>query len=482
MKDLYYIFSEHGKVGPLDSFEIRAALRVGEVDPFDLASKEGSKIKRAIVEIDEIFATPENQFSHEDHVEITLNRAVGDNQDREVSYRPTTSLIKTAQAVPLKQVKKKEQQDARKAKIQAKKVKVETNKINRKDQKKYHIHTQKAKYGPFSARDIIAKYNLGDLASTTTVQKIGVKLKIPIGKFVKIYQKNKNPNIKARNYYISSFFEDKTLITKALWIMVGVAAALLFYFTLEKAKETRNIKTKHKNKTQVNQRTIKPEPIKATPKKTTILKSRQNRFEIISNKPTKTINEPRQIIKKAKPKRVPRPKRVKRTATTKKKSKAVKRTIKRSPPKRIVARLKSKPKPYKPRSSLNVKSRPEKFTTIAKYSTKPTKKKVVKAKPVVKKTPSRKNKPSTSSSLGNIPSTSGKVGQKMRFGPVSYSTSAVASCPAKCVLTFNGRGGTSIRATFFKARFGSLLSRKGGKATISGLVSSGNRFLLQKVD
>ena len=150
--------------------------------------------------------------------------------------------------------------------------------------------------------------------------------------------------------------------------------------------------------------------------------------------------------------------------------------------KKVIVPPKKTTKTYKPRSNLNVKSRPQKFTTIAKYSTKPTPKKTIKAKPVKAKPVAKKRTSSSSSSLGNIPNISGKIGQKMEFGPVSYSTSALASCPAKCVLTFSGRGGTSIKATFFKARFGSQLAKKGGKATISGLVTAGNRFLLQNVN
>jgi len=497
LKDLYYIFSEHGKVGPLDSFEIRAALRVGEVDPFDLASKVDSKIKRAIVEIDEIFATPEDQFSDE-NMEETLSRAVANDAapgQRDVGYRPENSLIKTAQANPLKKVQQKERDKLNTAKRKSRESSKSPNKnANKKDQKRYYIHTKKAKYGPFSARDIIAKHNLGDLSSSTAVQKVGVKMKVPIDKFVKIYQKNQNPNIKAklRNSRLGLGSDNKELTTRALWIMVGIAAALLFYFTLEKAKETKALKREVKQKSQefnIQQKTVKPEPVKPIPSRAVdIQTSKPIIIKPIRSyqKPTRIIvNKPQRQIIKAKPK----PKRITKKSYRKrpKPIKVVKPRVVKKP--KVYAPKKTK-NTYRPRSNLNVKTRPQKFTTIAKYSTKPSSKKTIKAKPVVSKPVVKKRKRPTknppkrnsTSSLGSIPNISGKMGQKMSFGPVSYSTSALASCPAKCVLTFSGRGGTSIKATFFKARFGSQLSKKGGKASVSGLVTTGNRFLLQNVN
>ena len=52
----WLIFKNDKTLGPITAEEIRALLREGEVDPFDLVAQEGSSLRRELVEVDEIFA------------------------------------------------------------------------------------------------------------------------------------------------------------------------------------------------------------------------------------------------------------------------------------------------------------------------------------------------------------------------------------------------------------------------------------------
>lgn len=52
----WLIFKNDKTLGPISAEEIRALLREGEIDPFDMVAQEGSSLRRELVEVDEIFA------------------------------------------------------------------------------------------------------------------------------------------------------------------------------------------------------------------------------------------------------------------------------------------------------------------------------------------------------------------------------------------------------------------------------------------
>src|SRR5690606_31768180 len=58
--DLWRVYKQDGELGPLSAREIREGLRNGTIDPFDLVSREGSKIRVDLVEVDEIFAVEDS--------------------------------------------------------------------------------------------------------------------------------------------------------------------------------------------------------------------------------------------------------------------------------------------------------------------------------------------------------------------------------------------------------------------------------------
>ena len=57
MSELWNIFKDGRQIGPLTAGDIRRGLREGEFDPFDLVAREGSNLRRELVEVDELFFT-----------------------------------------------------------------------------------------------------------------------------------------------------------------------------------------------------------------------------------------------------------------------------------------------------------------------------------------------------------------------------------------------------------------------------------------
>ena len=65
MSERWYIFKDERKIGPLSPGDIRRGLREGEFDPFDLVSREGSNLRRELVEVDELFFTSQSVYGDE---------------------------------------------------------------------------------------------------------------------------------------------------------------------------------------------------------------------------------------------------------------------------------------------------------------------------------------------------------------------------------------------------------------------------------
>ena len=57
MSELWNIYKDGRQIGPLTASDIRRGLREGEFDPFDLVAREGSNLRRELVEVDELFFT-----------------------------------------------------------------------------------------------------------------------------------------------------------------------------------------------------------------------------------------------------------------------------------------------------------------------------------------------------------------------------------------------------------------------------------------
>jgi hypothetical protein len=61
--DKWTIYSRERVLGPWTAQQVRAELRAGRIDPFDMVSREGQAVKRPLVEIDEIFLNSKVQMA-----------------------------------------------------------------------------------------------------------------------------------------------------------------------------------------------------------------------------------------------------------------------------------------------------------------------------------------------------------------------------------------------------------------------------------
>ncbi len=65
MSDRWLIFKDGHALGPFTPEEIRQSLREGTFDPFDLVAREGSSLRRELVEVDELFFTSKVVYADE---------------------------------------------------------------------------------------------------------------------------------------------------------------------------------------------------------------------------------------------------------------------------------------------------------------------------------------------------------------------------------------------------------------------------------
>ena len=77
MSARWLIHSRDRTFGPWTAVQVRDELRAGRIDPFDMASKEGSSLKRPLVEIDEIFQSSR----------VQMGEMVGDAAEEGAGFR-----------------------------------------------------------------------------------------------------------------------------------------------------------------------------------------------------------------------------------------------------------------------------------------------------------------------------------------------------------------------------------------------------------
>ena len=65
MSELWNIYKDGRQIGPLTASDIRRGLREGEFDPFDLVARDGSNLRRELVEVDELFFTSQVVYGND---------------------------------------------------------------------------------------------------------------------------------------------------------------------------------------------------------------------------------------------------------------------------------------------------------------------------------------------------------------------------------------------------------------------------------
>ncbi len=440
----WFIYRGSETLGPFSASELRAALRLGELDPFDKVGKASSSLRQNLIDIDEIFNT--------------------DSADTTNAHDPALRAVPERAHEPVRQTKR---QEARREKrdleqSRASSAEFENHSIQvssmsghgtsvsqgyfggaavhrdtpsskppedfRQNMKPFYV-THKGKFwGPFHAPEIIAEFKRGNISKRSYVIRNGYKARLHIQKFVAQYKQRLaakgpqrsliHPMASGKSIFVLKSPDSSQWLAIAFVALCALIMSILAYDFFLKAKP--NVQQPRTGRSGQIQnvppiRSVE-KPAVRTPFKPQIVQQRQTLSPALS----------RPII---------------------------------TPP--VV-------RPQKAAASLQIAT-PKKVKAAVKKA--PSKKiKKIPAKKVVKRTIPR-------TTLGSVAGLRSKVGSQVSIGPLRYDTNAVKKCSGKCTISFKGRNGT-VKGIFFKAAYGRTLLKQGGTTGIKGRVMVGGKSLL----
>lgn len=486
MSARWFAFKDDQQIGPMTSAEIRAGLREGRLDPFDLICREGSQIKMELVQVDEIFAESDSSPMEptefvpppEDlNKKTTLSRNRNDGPSEESGpgvYQPShlaedtsedvdqtlksppqsktpplmTTELTPPEEIPSFTVQKEERTQV--AEIPKEKLpkkderRDDTQKKRRqskKEPKKFFL-TDKNKrvLGPLSAREIQSLFYRGILDQSVKVSKENSDKKVGVAQFVSVYS-----GAKAARY--KSEFTRMELDQPASWHMDGLPRSRV----MDELAKINQLKAQFESPWHMIGKAIVAGLLFLGA--ATALDLYFNNGKIVRRltKP-ETISIPettsRPIVNEPEPTEV--------IANT-------------TPPK--VEPIIPEPKPKRKKTEQKAETRPQNLTPPPpqprRYPA-----------PVVQPQHSAQTNLAARSPVtlrGNsggsmIAQLEGKVGQQATVGPLRFSADGLAKCSLKCNLIFTDSSGRSLTARFFKGQFAPTLLAKGSQATISGTV------------
>ena len=158
-----------GDVGPYTSKQVREALKEGDLDPFDKVCREGSNIFQDLIDVDEIFSDP----APLDHSEtVPLEAAAGLEATVAVGVgAPPHDNRSEPKAIEARQ------EPAAQNPLFVRKYKI--------------VDPTGRRWGPFSAREILAFSAKGTLPATCKVVSKGSKKLVSVREFVSVYTTSK---------------------------------------------------------------------------------------------------------------------------------------------------------------------------------------------------------------------------------------------------------------------------------------------------
>lgn len=179
MSDRWQVWRADGSVvGPFSALEIRDALRIGQIDPFDKVSRVGSKLRQPLVEVDEIFAVAKvDEAQFRDSV-----YEADDSQSTQVTLMPRVAAAGVSTQIATPQVSRPKQTQRR-----------PPPQSPRKNPKRYYLVDRNLRYhGPLSSSEIQALYFRGLVDGSASVAKDRNGPRIPAKQFVSASMGRKN--------------------------------------------------------------------------------------------------------------------------------------------------------------------------------------------------------------------------------------------------------------------------------------------------
>jgi hypothetical protein len=507
----WFIHKNGQALGPYSSADVRAGLRDGTFDPFDLVSRDGSNLRRELVEVDEVFAEGADGLDAGSGPPASAGAlaleggARGGRNNGPVAGQGALLLASPGDNGTKPGVGALVVQGGRGSggASSAELAAAAAARKRRRNPRHFHLQDPQGRVmGPLSATEIRALFYKGVLDKSVRVMRDGSPAKVPVAKFVAIYSDvKKNPNAMSqaahphygaggmgglggaggmggggpsqsamrRGMQVAASRGGVTFTASPL--VIAILAAALVFGTLaawlafsrgglsarwgndrgggevDKRKKPKKRPTRREPQGPGPLGGALPRPGKKPPATVAPVKKKQQTQRV---KPRKTALQRRQEAQVAAAKRRAELRR-QRQAQQAQQAKA------------------------------GGKLGGKKYTNpYAHNAYKKVTYNAVQPKPAPVATQPKPVAPPKKAGVAALVD-----GQTVsRLGPMSYSKAAVAQCSGSCNVTFTGAGG-SVQVAFFKAAWGPTLQGKSGAVYVSGRVKKGGggtKILLSNVE
>lgn len=459
MSNRWFVYRESETLGPFDAHEVRAGLRSGDLDPFDKVGLEGSNIQRALLDIDEIFVTEDEQAPSIQQPDLKLPEEQLDVSGSDIQPKAQEADLRAAP-----NSKRSSGQGYLGGAIEKIKDSEEVSAVVKK-YKSYFVLSKKNIWGPFSYRHIVELYKKGTVPADARVKKNGYSKSVPIKSFVKKHTPKKKNNVHSANIIALQNNKRRLIIVKSEGRSVQWLSLAIVFVCLVIALAMALTFLKSNDSEAENQQTVAPTrpsaKFESTPSPSTSQLSRSK-----ASQPTSFRAATKIPVRKS---RVQSKKSIKKeTASRSKVTAAPQRAFKKPPTTR--------------RSSTRTASGRKTKLSPKRSVSRGVSRVASRKKPTLRKSAVRNPTAVQSASLGIIPSLRGREGDEVTMGPLAFSVGKLQGCSNKCLLNFADRNAKTISVMFFKGAYMSKLLSKKGAAILQGTVSDGgNTLILQNV-
>ncbi len=470
MSDRWFIFKEGKALGPFTPEEIRASLREGTFDPFDLVTREGSSVRRELVEVDELFFSSKIVYADEGPSanDPQQNATVDSSSKASPSLSSLPALRDTMQASPQSTdllagqgLLALAQNDRHTVASQAPSriVSGQAHK-RRRDPKHFHLLDSRGRMlGPIGAGEIQSLFYKGVLDKSVRVMRDGSKAQVPVSRFVAIYsetnkvrramQQGAHPAMKGGlrssamrmgGHRAAGFgqgsgpFSGIAIVAIIAAILLSSVAAYVFY-------KHGAVRWLARDGGEVQQQ----ETPKAVPRARLAPGEEERQRHEQAMRTRRSVQVPARVAPPVNSSRDSRLAELRRQKVKLLEMRRQRERELRNKKKLVKATVAPVPKGNKSTIAVTPKALPAPAPSPAPAPTPPPK--------------------PAGQTVGSL--TDGQ--QVAKLGPMTFSKAALDSCEGSCNIAFTGAGGT-VKVAFFKQVWASALTSKSGGIYLSGLV------------
>lgn len=482
LSDRWFIIKNGQTVGPLTAEDIRASLRDGSFDPFDLVMRDGSSVRRELVEVDELFQSSPVVYdaSASGQASITGRQSSGGAAGK------VTELV-AGQGRLMLADKREEANVTLPANAGSPKPKAADGqqaapRKKRRDPKHFHLMDGRGRVmGPMSASEIQGLYYKGVLDKTVKVMRDGSGAHVPIARFVSVYsesqsggrgpQQGAHPMIQGG---LATSAQQRMAMAKRqkanpaprfspislLAIGLGVILVIMAVWVIVSSEKS-DMAARPTTPAKVHVRPLPDSKAKALKAK------KKNAIDERENKRRKSLQLKQQMdhqaaLRAARDAKAQRDQKALVAAKARRDAQALReqrlskqQKLQRVRAERFEAKRRQNAEKARALAALHARQRAQ----LAKRV--PTKNMTRVSVPP----PPRPVSPPAATGVAAL-----QDGKKVAsLGPMTFDKKAVQNCEGTCAVTFSGAGG-SVRVKFFKQVWGPVLLSKSGGVYVTGLV------------